>query len=270
MTRHPTARRVHRTDTNPDDAFVAGVLESGAWAKQNARKLIIGGVAAGVVILVAVFWMLNRNAREQQAAQQILTVRAAALSGQAAAAIPQLQQFVREFGGTRHGGEARMLLGQAYLQAGQPQQAIEAVTPLAGDLEDDYGVNAAFMVAAAHEAAQQWAQAEQAYARIAAQAPYDFQKMDALDNVGRLRMQQGNAAGAIESYTQARELTAENSPERQVFDLRLGEAMALSATGGTSGDASAADPATTGTAPAATPADAGAAGTGTAGDTTGS
>lgn len=250
MTRHPTARRVHRTDTNPDDAFVAGVLESSAWAKQNARKLIIGGVAAAVVILVAVFWLLNRNAREQQAGQQILTVRAAALAGQSAAAIPQLQQFVNEFGGTRHGGEARMLLGQAYLQAGQPQQAIEAVTPLANDLDGDYGVNAAFLVAAAHEQAQQWAQAEQAYARIAENAPYTFQQMDALDNVGRLRMQQGNATGAVDAYTRARDLSAPDSPEREVFSLRLGEAMAAAATGGAA-EAAATAPAAAAPAPAA-------------------
>jgi hypothetical protein len=54
MTRHPTARRVHRQDSAPDDAFIAGVLETSAWAKQHSRTLIVGGIIAAVVITAVV------------------------------------------------------------------------------------------------------------------------------------------------------------------------------------------------------------------------
>lgn len=231
MTRHPTARRVHRQDTTPDDAFVAGVLETSVWAKRHSRALIIGGVAVAVVAAALFFWLNHRSNLRATAAQELTQVRAVAMSGNPALAVRELEQFVSRFGGTPSGAEARLLLGRSYLEAGQTQQALETVRGMARDVGDDMGVNAAFLQAAAHEAAQEPHLAEQVYLRIADDARFLFQRQEGLDHAARIRLQRGDAAGAAELYERAVSLTPESNPDRGIFEMRLGEARtrALSA-----------------------------------------
>jgi hypothetical protein len=104
-TRHPTARRVHRPETQPDDAFVAGVLETTAWARKHQRILIIGGIAAAVLVTALVLWLTNRASTRERAATEISQVRAVALSGNAPLAIRELEQFVARYGRTPAGQE---------------------------------------------------------------------------------------------------------------------------------------------------------------------
>ena len=235
MTRHPTARRVHRQDSAPDDVFVARVLETSAWAKQNSRRLLIGGVIAAVVVLGLLYFFTTRQNQRVQAATQLTQVRAVALSGNTPLAIRELEQFLARFGGTPSADEARLMLGQAYLQNGQIQQAQDAVEPLAGDYDSGLGINAALLMAGTHEAAQEPHRAEEIYLRLADDAPYLFQQQDALDNAARIRLQRGDAAGAVELYERLLELTPANNTERPIFELRLGEALAAAAVGGSTG-----------------------------------
>jgi predicted negative regulator of RcsB-dependent stress response len=226
-TRHPTARRVHRPDTEPDDAFVAGVLESSVWMKQHQRTLIIAGVTAAVIIIGLVLWLNHRSNQRARANLELTQVRAVAMSGNTALAIRDLQQFLSSYGGTPAADEARLLLGRVYMEAGQPQQAIETVQQQGRRVRGDMGTAAAFMLGAAHEAAQQLQEAEQTYIRIGDGARFLYQRQEGLDNAARLRLQRGDAAGAVQLYERLLRETPETSPERQVFQLRLGEARAL-------------------------------------------
>jgi predicted negative regulator of RcsB-dependent stress response len=232
MTRHPTARRVHRQDSAPDDVFVARVLESSAWAKQNSRMLITGGIIAAIVIVGLVYFVSSRRATESQAAAQLTQVRAVSMSGNNPLAIRELEQFLARFDGTAAAEEARLMLGQAYLQAGQPQQAQEAVQPIAGDRSSGLGINAALLLAASYEAAQEPHRAEEVFLSLADDARFLFQRQDALDNAARIRLQRGDAAGAAELYQRLLDITPQSNTERPIFELRLGEALALAATGG--------------------------------------
>lgn len=232
MTRHPTARRVHREDTAPDDVFIAGVLETSAWAKQHSRKLIIGGTIAALVIIGAVLFLMSRANQRNQAIAQLTQVRAVAMSGNAQLAVRELEQYMSRFGGTPAADEARLLLGRAYLENGQVPQARETVDELARNLRRPLGVNAALLLAAAHEGAQEPHRAEEVYLRIAEAAPYLYQKQEGLDNAARIRLQRGEAAGAVELYQRLLDLTPASNTERPVYELRLGEALALTATGG--------------------------------------
>jgi tetratricopeptide (TPR) repeat protein len=227
MTRHPTARRVHRPDTGPDDAFVAGVLESSAWMKQHQRTLIIAAVVTAVLVTATVLWLNHRSNLRDRANVELTQVRAVALSGNTALAIRDLQQFLGTYGGTPAAAEARLLLGRTYLEAGQPQQAIDAVEQEARRVRTDMGASAAFLLATAYEAGQQYQQAEQTYLRIGDGGRFLYQRQDGLDNAARLRLQQGNPQGAAQLYERLVNMTPETSPERQIFQLRLGEARAL-------------------------------------------
>ncbi|HSJ07668.1 MAG TPA: tetratricopeptide repeat protein [Longimicrobiales bacterium] len=250
MTRHPTARRVHR-DSEPDDAFVAGVLETTVWAKQHSQKLIIGGIIAAVLIAATLLFVMNRRSTAEQAAGQLTLVRAAALSGDPQAAIPALEQFLDDFGGTPQAGEVRLMLGRAYLEAGRAQDAIATVESTARDVNSEYGANAAYLLAFAHEAAQEPHRAEEVFLRLGENSNFLYIQQDALDNVARIRLQRGNPAGALEIYQRLIDLSPEGSSERQVFELRLGEAMAAAAAGNTATpEAAGTTPDAAGTAPA--------------------
>lgn len=226
MTRHPTARRVHRPDTSGDDAFVANVVETSVWARQHARTLTIGGVVLAAVILFALFYVNNRRSREERATTELTPMRALVQAGQAQQVIPRLEAFLDTYGGTRSGNEARLMLAQQYLLTGQPRKAIEAVEPIDDDFEDPAAVNAAVLQAAAHEANQEPHRAEEILLRVGENAPFLYQQHDALDNVGRLRLARGDASGAAEIYQQLVDATPVSNPARQVWQLRLAESRA--------------------------------------------
>lgn len=230
MTRHPTARRVHRQEA-PDDVFVAGVLETSAWARKHGRTLLIGGIVAAVVIIGLIYFLMSRRSQHAQAAAQLTQVRAVALSGNTQLSIRELEQFLDRFGGTPSAPEARLMLARAYLEGGQIQLAQQTVQPIAGDLDSGMGVNAAFLLASTYEAAQEGHRAEELYLSIAEDAPFLFQQQDALDNAARIRLQRGEAAQAAELYERLLEMTPLASPERPVFELRLGEARVRAALG---------------------------------------
>jgi tetratricopeptide (TPR) repeat protein len=226
MPRHPTARRVHRQPAADDDTFVAGVLETTAWARTHRRTLIAGGIAVAAAAAFLFFFLSSRASKREQAAEQLTQVRAVALSGNTQLAIRDLERYVARFDGTPPAAEARLLLARSYLQAGQPQRAIEAVRGQARELDNVMGVNAAFLLAAAHEAAQESQRAEEVYLRIADSAEFLFQKQEALDNAARLRLDRGDAAGAAELYDRILALTPETDGSRQVYELRAAEARA--------------------------------------------
>jgi cytochrome c-type biogenesis protein CcmH/NrfG len=228
-TRHPTSRRVHRPDPAPDDAFVAGVLETTAWARQHQRTLIVGGIVLAVLITALVVWLNWRTTHREQANLRLTQVRAVALSGNNELAIRELQEYLDTYGGTPVAGEARLLLGRVYLQTGQPGEAAEAVRPAARNAGSALGADAAFLLAAAYEAAQEPHRAEEVYLRIGDDGRFLFQRQEALDHAARIRMQRADAAGAVQLYQRLMEMTPETSPDRQIFELRLGEAQAAAA-----------------------------------------
>jgi predicted negative regulator of RcsB-dependent stress response len=228
-TRHPTARRVHRKDSAPDDAFVAGVLETTVWARQHQRTLVIGGIALVVALLSLILWLNHRSNLRERAAIEISQIRAIAVGGNTDLAIRELEQFIDRFGGTPAADEARLLLASNYMLAGQPEPAAAAVRRLARNVGTDMGVNAAMLFAAAQEAMGNLQEAENSYMRVGNAGRFLFQQQEALDNVARLRLQRGDAAGAAQIYERIINLTPETDPDRAVFELRLGEARARAA-----------------------------------------
>lgn len=231
MTRHPTARRVHRQHSEGDDAFVANVLEGSVWAREHSRTLLIAGIAVVVLAVAAFLFISTRRNKEEKATTELTPLRALVQNGQVQEAVPQLETFVASYGGTETGVEARLMLAQQYLLTGQPKKAIDVVAPVGNDYDDPAAVNAANLQAAAYEADQQAHKAEEIYLKLGEGAPYLFQKQDALDNAARLRLERGDAAGAVQLYQKLLDGTPEDNAVRQIWSLRLAEAQAASATG---------------------------------------
>jgi len=226
MARHPVARRVQRQTTEPDDVFVERVLETSVWARQNARLLIVAATA--VVVLVSGFlYYRNYTVKLRDAAEtQLSAIRQTVVSGNSALAIRDLEEYMTRFGSTDAGPEAIVLLGRAYLDNGEPQKAIDLLSDPARNLARPLGVATAVLLAAAYEAAVQEDRAVQVYLDIADRAPYEYQKHDALDNAARIRMETGDAAGAVQLYDRLLLLLDDTDPLRPVIQLRRGEAAA--------------------------------------------
>lgn len=226
MARHPTSRRVQRQTSEPDDVFVERVLETSVWARQNARILIIA-VTAFVLLVSGFLYYRNYTVKLRNAAEtQLSAIRQTVVSGNSALAIRDLEEYMTRFGGTEAGPEATVLLGRAYLDNGEPQKAIDLLAGPARNLASPLGVSTALLLASGYEAAVQEDRAVQVYLDIADRAPFDYQKHEALDNAARIRMETGNAAGAVELYDRLLQSLDETDPLRPVIQLRRGEAAA--------------------------------------------
>lgn len=227
MARHPVSRRVHKQTAEPDDVFVERVLATSLWARTHGKLLIIGAVVLVVAVVAFAVIRSTRANDRARAALEINALRQTVQAGNPALAIRDIQGFLTSYGDTPSGDEARLLLAQAYLQANQPQQAVDAVQGEAADLDEALGVQAAFLLGTAYENLNDYDRAEETYLRIADNAPFDYQSVQGLENAARVRVERGNAAGAAELYDRLIGMLPETSPERGVYELRKAEALAL-------------------------------------------
>jgi predicted negative regulator of RcsB-dependent stress response len=227
MARHPGARKVQRQQqAQPDDVFVERVLETSVWAKENSVRLIVGGIVVVAALLLFLYYRNYRAVLRDRAETQLSAIRTTVLSGNAALAIRDLETYMASYGDTDAGREARLLLGRAALDNGEPQRAIDALSGNVSDLEEPLGVPGAFLLAAAYEAAGQGDQAVAEYLRIADAAPHEYQRHDALEAAGRIRLQTGDPQGAVEIYDRLLAAMPESDPQKSVIELRRAEAAA--------------------------------------------
>src|SRR5690606_6387738 len=224
-TRHPTARRIHRGQTAPDDVFVANVLELSAWIKQHRRALTVAVIAILLALVVGVYYRNTRVAIANRATAELAALRQTVASGNRAVAIQELQTFINRYGSTAASAEARILLGQLYLEEGNPEQAIQTLNRMARDLDHPLGPTAAFLVGAAHEAANRSGEAERVYLRIADGAAFQYQRLDALDAAARIRQDRGDFAGAVALYDRILGMLPADAPERAFYEMRRAEAQ---------------------------------------------
>lgn len=232
MVRHPTSRRVHRDQTDPEDAFISSTLELTVWAKRNSRSLVIAAIVLALLAAGVVYYISYQRTLRVQAANRLTEIRQTVGSGNLPLATRDLEEYLNRFAGAPASEEARLLLAEIYIQEGQVDQVPPLLRELADDLREPMGPPAAFLVAAAYEQADQLDQAEDVYLRIAADAPYDFQRNEALDDAARLRMQQGDYAGASQLYDRLLASLEDDDPQRSIYQMWLAEARA-SMSGGT-------------------------------------
>src|SRR5262245_57762029 len=229
MTKHPGARRVHRY-ANADDGFVTGVLESSVWAREHARKIVIGVFLAAAAIVILLGYRNFAIKKGEAATLQLDRVRSTVQSGNAQLARRDLQQFVRDYNGTAAAQEANLMLGEMQLAAGELQNAISTLQPLARDVEDPLGYNAALMLASAYELNKQYDQADRVLLRIADDARFDYQKREALNRAANVRAANRNAAGAIQLYERILASfdpkDTDLIPEKNLYAMRLAELRA--------------------------------------------
>ncbi|MDX1568591.1 MAG: hypothetical protein R3223_12370, partial [Longimicrobiales bacterium] len=121
------------------------------------------------------------------------------------------------------------------LHEGSPQQAVETLQPVVGNLARPISIQAAFLLGSAYEEATQYGDAEDIYLRISEEAELTFQVRNALAAAARMRAEQENYAGAAELYRQVlgtyedeeEGAAATAAGDRAMYQLRLSEMEAM-------------------------------------------
>lgn len=225
--RHPSSRRMQEDKQEPEDAFVEKVVEVSNWAKRNSQALVIAGVAVVILVAGAMYVQRVRENRIQQAVAQLEQVQQAVAYGEREAAKASLNQYLATFEGTPYALEARLVLGQVYLEEGDAAAAVETLAPAVREMDSaPIGLQAAFLLAAAYEDMGRPEEAERTFLRIANTAEMTFQIREALAGAARIRAGQGNFAGAVELYEDVLRDMDENDQERSYWEMKLQEAAA--------------------------------------------
>jgi predicted negative regulator of RcsB-dependent stress response len=224
MAKHPSSRRRHQEE--PEDAFVTSMVEAGAWVKAHARFVI---AVVGVVVIAAAgttYYLRYQKTLESRAATRLTELQQEVSAGNQDLAIRDLQTFVSRFGNTPSAQEARLMLARLELQAGQTADAMDLVSNLAQNLDQPLGVNAALLVAAGYEQQGKFDQAEKIYLDIGNNARFEFERRNALENAGMLRLEHGNPQGAATLFQQIVDGMGDNDPQRGYYEMLLAEARA--------------------------------------------
>ncbi|MEQ9399374.1 MAG: tetratricopeptide repeat protein [Longimicrobiales bacterium] len=223
--RHPGTRRVTNDshDNDPDDVFIAKTLELSGWAKNNQQVITVLIVVAVLAVAGLVYYRNYSATLTQQAAQQLETIHQTVALQDREGAKADLGTFLQRFDGTPYAGEARMMLGELYLQTNEAQQALAVLEPMAASPREPLEFQAAALLGAAYEQEGRWADAEAVYLRIADRSDLDFQVRDALESAARIRARQGDTAGAATLYQRILDGLEEGDQVRGLYEMRLAE-----------------------------------------------
>ena len=203
------------------------MLTFSEWAQKNRSVLTIGVVAAVLGVTALVYYGNYRESLNTAAAAQLEELQQRLEQGDQAGAQADLQLYLERFSGTPFADEARVSLAQITAGMGDPAAAAEVLEPVAGDVGDPLGAQAAGLLAAISEDAGNLQMAEGLYERLADRAELSFQVHDALADAARVKRDQGDIAGALALYDRLLAEMDEGDPGRGVVEMRRAEVVAL-------------------------------------------
>ena len=210
-----------------EDAFVAATLEASNWAQKNRPIVTLGVIVLGLGIAAFMYYGRYRDTLHTNAALQLEELQMRLASDDPVALQADLELYLDRFSGTPFADEARVTLAQVATDLGDREGAAEVLRPLAGDVRDPLGAQAAAMLAAISEDLGDLQVAEGLYERLADGARLGFQRRDALASAARLRHAQGDPAGALAHYERLLAEMDEMDPGRGVVEMRKAEVAAM-------------------------------------------
>jgi predicted negative regulator of RcsB-dependent stress response len=228
QSRHPSSRRrASGEKKEAEDVFVEKTLEVIQWAKDNSQTLILAGIVLVVVVAGAVYYSNYRATLQDQAVARLEQVQTTLAFGDRETAVADLRQYLEQFDGTVYALEARLVLGQALLEDGAPEEAIDVLAPAVREMNTQpIGIQAGFLLAAAYEDAGRNEDAENLFIRIGNTAELNFQIREALSGAARIRLRAGDKEGAAELFEEIISTFEEGDPDRGFWQMRLAEVSA--------------------------------------------
>ena len=216
-------------EVNPaeqEDAFVAKMVDFSGWAQRNRPVLTLGVVVLAVGVAAFMYYRNYRETLDLAAAAQLEELQQRLEQGDQTGVQADLQLYLERFSGTPFAGEARVALAQITATMGDHMAAAEVLEPVARDVDEPLGAQAAGLLAAISEDVGNRQAAEELYERLADRARLGFQARDALADAARLRREDGDIAGAVALYDRLLEEMDETDPDRGVVEMRRAEAAA--------------------------------------------
>jgi predicted negative regulator of RcsB-dependent stress response len=163
-----------RAVEHEDDLFAARMFELGIWTKKHRQAATVALILAAAGVASILYYRNYRKTLAVEASNQLEEILQSVALGDREGAKDDLIVFLESFGGTPHEGEARLLLGQLYLETSSAQQAIAVLEPMATSPRDPLELQAAALLATAYEQEGRWDDAEAADLRIAARSDLVF------------------------------------------------------------------------------------------------
>jgi predicted negative regulator of RcsB-dependent stress response len=217
------SRQLH-SSLDPDDAMAMRAAALSAWAKRNARMIIAISAVAVVLVGGLIVWKYNQAQRRAAAAEALLALRANPTLVTAAGGA-QLQNFITRYNGTTEADEARLMLAEQRMNAGNPRAAIAELQRVAGS-GSALATQAGMMLGSAYAQAGDRPAAIRAYEGAADKAKLKYQRFEALGQAALQHEVAGNYKAAVETYQRVLAETEANSGQATVVEMRITEALA--------------------------------------------
>lgn len=217
-----------RSAADIDDVLLEKTIAATGWAQRNRQTLIVGGILIAATVLGGLYYLNYRRGHAERAAVELVRVQEAVAFGDTATAKVELGRYIESFGGTAYADEARLLLGQLYLQSNQADEAARVLGE-AADVSEPLGRQAAMLLAKTRAQQGDLDEAETLLIRVADEAELNFEEREALEEAARIRLRQGDREGAAELYQRILDDMEENDPGRGVYEMRLNEVRASGA-----------------------------------------
>lgn len=209
-----------------EDAFVAKTLEVSDWAQRNRPVLTLAVVIVAIGVAALMYYGNYRETLTAAAAAQLEELQQRLEQGDQIGVQADLQLYLERFSGTPFADEARIALAQITADMGDYAAAAEVLEPVAGDVGDPLGSQAAALLAAIAEDGGNRQLAQGLYERLADRATLGFQVQDALADAARLQRTEGDLEGALALYDRLLEEMDETDPGRGVVEMRRAEVAA--------------------------------------------
>ena len=210
-----------------EDAFVAATLEASNWAQKHRPIVTLGVVVLALGIAAFMYYGRYKETLEATAVLQLEELQLRMTMDDPTVVQADLRLYLDRFSGTPFADEARITLAQVNADLGAREAAAQVLRPLAGDVRNPLGAQAAGMLAAISEDLGELQVAEGLYERLADRARLSFQKREALVSAARLRQAQGDPAGALAYYDRLLEQMDETDRGRGVVEMRRAEVAAM-------------------------------------------
>ncbi len=168
------------------------------YLSEHSRELTMA--VGGGVLVVALFFLFNwMKARDElNASEKFVQARTEYNKQNYFAAIPLLEKFVNEYGGTPSAGLATIYLANAYMHNKDYANAEKFYKQYLDDVDDDpiLSISAAYGLAATYEERGDYAKAAGLYEEAASQHDDSYRAPQLLISAARCFKQAGQAEGA--------------------------------------------------------------------------
>ena len=212
---------------NSDDAMALRAAELSAWARKNVRMIIAVAAVALLVVGGLLVWKVTQSQRRAAAAERFLALSTNPAM-HTAAGTRTLETFISQYEGTTEADEARLMLAQERMNGGTPREAIRYLEPVAKG-SSPIAAQASMMLGSAYVQAGQRDQAIAAYERAAEKSKLEYQKFEALGQAALQHEQAGNTQAALAIYQRMLDETEAGSAQASVIEMRMTEVQARAA-----------------------------------------